>query len=65
VRNEFWPFRRSDALFVVLVVLVALPAQGNDWGFRIPPAMKLGLVVACVSAWIRFRVFGRSDQETR
>jgi hypothetical protein len=65
VRNDGWPFRRSDALFVVLVVLIALPAQGSDWGFGLPPAMKLGLVAAVVSAWIRFRVFGRSDQETR
>jgi len=64
VRNDGWPFRRSDALFVVLVVLVALPAQANDWGFGLPPVTKLALVVAVVSAWIRFRVFGRSDQET-
>jgi hypothetical protein len=65
VRNESWPFRRSDALFVVAVVLVALPAQNNTWGFAVPSAMKFGLVVAVVSAWIRFRVFGRSDHGTR
>jgi hypothetical protein len=65
VRDSSWPFRRSDALFIVAVVLVALPAQTNDWGFGLSPAMKLGLVAVAVSAWIRFRVFGRSDQSTR
>jgi hypothetical protein len=66
VRNEFWPFRRSDALFVVVVVLVALPEPGNAWNFGISStALKLGLAVAAVSAWIRFRVFGPSDHSTR
>jgi len=61
VRNESWPFRRSDALFVVFVVLVALPAQRTGWGVGLPLSLKLSLVVAAVAAWIRFRVFGRSD----
>jgi hypothetical protein len=61
VRQDSWPFRRSDALFIVAVVLVALPAEGTQWGFGIPPALKFGLVILAVSAWIRFRVFGRSD----
>jgi hypothetical protein len=67
VRNDApsWPFRRSDALFVVAVVLVALPAQGADWGFGIPPLLKFGLVIVAVSAWIRFRVFGRGDHDAR
>jgi hypothetical protein len=61
VRNESWPFRKSDALFVVAVVLAALPAQGNEWGIDIPPALTFSLVVAAVAVWIRFRVFGRRD----
>jgi len=66
VRNELWPFRRSDALFVVVVVLVALPDPGNGWNVGISStALKLGLGVAAVSAWIRFRVFGRSDHSAR
>jgi hypothetical protein len=66
VQNERWPFRRSDALFVVVVVLFALPDPGHDWNLGISStAMKVGLVIAVVSAWIRFRVFGRGDQETR
>jgi hypothetical protein len=66
VRNDFWPFRRSDALFVVAVVLFALPDPGDGWSFGIPStALKLGLVAAAVSTWIRFRVFGSSDQGTR
>jgi len=66
VRNELWPFRRSDALFVVLVVLFALPDPGYNWNLGISStAVKLGLVVAVVSAWRRFRVFGRGDQESR
>jgi len=63
VRHDSWPFRRSDALFIVAVVIVALPAQGSSWGFGIPPAVKFGLVIAAISAWIRFRVFGRSDRD--
>jgi hypothetical protein len=60
VRNEFWPFRRSDALFVVVVVLFALPDPAHDWNFGISStAIKVALVIAVVSAWIRFRVFGR------
>jgi hypothetical protein len=66
VRNEYWPFRRSDALFVVAVVMFALPDPGTDWNFGISStAMRLGLVVAVVSVWIRFRVFGGGDQGTR
>jgi len=65
VRHEPWPFRRSDALFVVAVVLVALPAQGGEWSLAIPPAVKLGFAAAVVSVWIRFRVFGSSDRDTR
>ena len=66
MRNEYWPFRKSDALFVVAVVMVALPDPGYDWSFGISStAMKLGLVVAVVSVWIRFRVFGRGDQSER
>jgi hypothetical protein len=64
VGHDLWPFRRSDALFVVAVVLVSLPAHSNDWGFAIPSVVKLGLVVAAVSAWIRFRVFGGNDRST-
>jgi hypothetical protein len=62
VRDDSWPFRRSDALFVVAVVLVALPAEGTNWGLGASPAMKFGIVVVALSAWIRFRVFGRSDR---
>jgi hypothetical protein len=65
VRHEPWPFRRSDALFVVAVVLVALPAQAGDWSLAIPPAVKIGFAAAVVSAWIRFRVFGSRDRDTR
>ena len=67
MRNDSpsWPFRRTDALFVVAVVLVALPAQSTDWGFGIQPALKFGLVIVAVSAWIRFRVFGGGDQDAR
>jgi hypothetical protein len=66
VRNENWPFRRSDLLFVVAVVLFALPDPGTDWSFGIPStATKLGLVAVVVLAWIRFYVFGSSDRETR
>ena len=66
VRNDSWPFRRSDLLFVVAVVLFALPDPGTDWSFGIPStATKLGLVAVVVLAWIRFYVFGSSDRETR
>jgi len=64
VRQDSWPFRRSDALFVVAVVMVALPAPGNELGLAIPSAVRLGLVAAVVSIWIRFRVFGGSDRDT-
>jgi hypothetical protein len=67
VRNDSspWPFRRTDALFIVAVVLVALPAESVDWGFGIPAEVKFGLVIVAVSAWIRFRVFGPDDRSTR
>jgi hypothetical protein len=65
MQNDSWPLRRSDALFVVAVVLFALPDPGADGGLGIPVGVKLLLVVAAVTAWIRFRVFGRSDRSTR
>ena len=66
VRNDSWPFRRSDLLFVVAVVLFVLPDPGADWSFgSASTATKLGLVAVVVLAWIRFYVFGSSDRETR
>ena len=66
VRNDSWPFRRSDLLFVVAVVLFALPDPGAGWSFGASStATKLGLVAVVVMAWIRFYVFGSSDRETR
>jgi hypothetical protein len=62
VRDGSWPLRKSDAFFVVAVVLFILPDPASGWSFSFPStAIRLGLVVAVVSAWIRFRVFGRSD----
>jgi hypothetical protein len=65
MRNDSWPLRRSDALFVVAVVLFALPDPGSDGAIGLPIAAKIVLVVAAVSAWIRLRVFGRTDGGTR
>jgi hypothetical protein len=60
--NQPWPLRRSDALFVVAVVLFALPDLGIHSLFGIPStAIKIVLVVVAVSAWIRLRVFGRGQ----
>jgi hypothetical protein len=65
MQNDSWPLRRSDALFVVAVVLFALPDPGSDGGLGLSAGAKIVLVVAAVSMWIRFRVFGRTDGGTR
>jgi len=50
----------------VVVVLFALPDPGTDWSPGIPsPVLKLALVGAVISVWIRFRVFGSSDRGTK
>jgi hypothetical protein len=66
VRNDSWPFRRSDAFFVVAVVMLALADPGKAWSLGIPStAVKFGIVIAVVSAWIRFRVFGDTERGPR
>jgi hypothetical protein len=65
MQNDSWPLRRSDALFVVAVVLFALPDPGSDGGLGLSTGTKIVLVVAAVSVWIRFRVLGRTDRGTR
>ena len=58
--HDSWPLRRSDALFVVVVVLFALPDPGTGWNIGFSSTATKGvLAVAAVLAWIRFRVFGR------
>ena len=60
VSHDSWPLRRSDALFVVVVVLFALPEPGTGWNIGLSStAVKGVLAAAAVLAWIRFRVFGR------
>jgi hypothetical protein len=62
VRNDSWPLRRSDALFVVVIVLFALPDRGGEWSAGLPSTViRVALMVAAISLWIRFRVFGGSD----
>jgi hypothetical protein len=67
--NESWPLRRSDALFVVAVVMLALavvPQHSGDWGVGIPPMAVLLLVGCAIVAWIYFRVYGgRNQRNTR
>jgi hypothetical protein len=60
VTHDSWPLRRSDALFVIAVVLVALPDPATGWNIGFPSTATKGVfVVAALLAWIRFRVFGR------
>jgi hypothetical protein len=51
--HEPWPLRKSDMLFVLVVVVFAL---------ALPVPAAAVLTVGAVLTWIRFRVFGGRDQ---
>ena len=54
--QEPWPLRKSDMVFVLAVVMLV---------FTVPAPAAAVLAVGAILAWIRFRVFGRDQRNTR